>query len=145
LPTRSLLGGEDVQFRMYPNGFGSLIEGWTKNIALGAGQASRAAVGATTIWIAAMAWVATSTIVGSVAWATGHSFPSAAAIAWLAMAVHGWVLLRRLGSFRWTTAALFPLPLVCFLVVFGRSAALVALKRPVRWSGRTIATQRRGA
>lgn len=145
LATHCLLGGDDVQFRMYPNGLGSLIEGWTKNIALGAGQASRAAVAATVLWIAAMAWVATTAISRWIGWAAGGTFPFAASIAWMAIAVHCWTLLRRLGSFRWTTAVLFPVPLFAFLAVFGRSSVLVALRRPVRWSGRTIATERRGA
>jgi len=36
IPIKNFLGGEDISFRMYPNGFKDLWKGWTKNSALGA-------------------------------------------------------------------------------------------------------------
>jgi hypothetical protein len=47
-------------------------------------------------------------------------------------------LLRRTGSFRWWTWALFPLPLLAFDVIFARSALRTLVRRSVRWRGRDI-------
>ena len=33
-----LTGGTELRFRMYPSGFRTLVEGWTKNFATGAGN-----------------------------------------------------------------------------------------------------------
>jgi len=144
LATECLLGGGLVQFRMYPDGIRSLVEGWTKNIALGAGQASPVAVGATVVWIAALASVALSTVAGWVGWAAHGGVPVAASIAWVVMSIHLGLLLKRLGSFRWLTFVIFPVPLLVFVTVFARSSLLVLFKRPVRWRGRMIGTQARG-
>jgi 4,4'-diaponeurosporenoate glycosyltransferase len=47
-------------------------------------------------------------------------------------------LLRRTGSFRWWTWALFPLPLLAFDAIFARSALRTLVRRSVRWRGRDI-------
>ncbi|MEO0272274.1 MAG: glycosyltransferase family 2 protein [candidate division WOR-3 bacterium] len=36
IPIRNYLGGDDISFRMYPNGLKELWKGWTKNSAIGA-------------------------------------------------------------------------------------------------------------
>ena len=51
----------------------------------------------------------------------------------------------RIGSFSWWTWALFPVPLLVFDLVFARSAALTAVRRSVRWRGRTVDLDRRTA
>ena len=51
---RTLAGGDAVRFRMYPNGFRQLVEGWSKNIAAGAGTATPLGLLATVAWIAAL-------------------------------------------------------------------------------------------
>ena len=49
-----------------------------------------------------------------------------------------WWILRRIGSFRWWTWALFPVCLLAFDVIFARSAALTLVRRSVRWRGRDV-------
>ncbi len=141
LPVTCLLGGRAMSFRMYPDGFRSLVDGWTKNIALGARHADFAAVIATVMWIASLAAAATAAINGTVGWLAGNGDPPAVLlVAYALAAIHlGWQL-RRLGTFRWTTSALFPVPLAMFVVVFARSGWRVVRRAPVEWKGRPVPT-----
>jgi 4,4'-diaponeurosporenoate glycosyltransferase len=65
--------------------------------------------------------------------------------AWVLAAAQLRAVLRRAGSFRWWTWALFPLPLLAFDVVFARSAAQTVIRRSVRWRGREVDLRRRGS
>jgi 4,4'-diaponeurosporenoate glycosyltransferase len=66
----------------------------------------------------------------------GH--PALWAVAYVAFAWQLRSMLRRAGSFRWWTWAVFPLPLLAFDLVFARSAALTVVRRSVRWRGRDV-------
>ncbi len=108
-------------FRMYPTGLASLVEGWTKGIAIGFDA---------TPWWAALgtaAWV--SSVLGG--WVTSPWFA-------LASTVQMAVLARRAGSFRWYAVIGAPLLTVFFVVVFVRSIALRRFRRSVTWKGRTV-------
>jgi 4,4'-diaponeurosporenoate glycosyltransferase len=128
----SLFGGRGVvRFRMYPDGVGQLIEGWTKNFAGGAAGTRPL----TTLLV--MAWLSGAIV------ATGGPVllrpPLAAAIGmYAAYAVQLFVLLRRVGRFGALTSILYPIALWLFLAVFVRSAVLTFLRREVRWRGRSI-------
>lgn len=128
LPVDGRVGGGTVAYRMYPGGLGQLVEGWTKNLAAGATRVGVAAVGAT-------AWVAGC--VGAVVGLLLDPGPLAAAL-YVVAAVHVAWLGRRVGAFRWWSAALFPVPLLFFVAVFLRSAVLTSLRRPVAWRGRQV-------
>ncbi|NLX25332.1 MAG: glycosyltransferase [Lentisphaerae bacterium] len=133
---RLLSGGRLISFRMYRDGIGSLVKGWTKNFAAGAAR--------TPIWLFALVFL----------WVTGcTSAPfrlilSAVQGAWSEVALQTalyllWVMeLRRiadkLGSFRLPVIAFFPLPLGLFLWVFVQSCWKKVMKRPVQWKGRDI-------
>lgn len=114
-----------ASFRMYPSGIGSLIEGFTKNIAVGAGAIEW------WVFVAVVAWVA------SVA---GGFLASA----WFYLATVGqvWVLGRRVGRFGLSTAVFAPVLVALFVVVFVRSALLGVLGRDVSWRGRRLSTRR---
>ena len=126
-------GGDTVRFRMYPDGLASLVEGWTKNLAVGAARAAP--------WprIGAVAWVSAGLAI--VAGAIAEPSP-AVLVAWTLYAVELWWMLRRLGSFHAITAVLFPLPLLAFVGLFVRSAVVRALHRPVTWRGRRLDLRR---
>jgi 4,4'-diaponeurosporenoate glycosyltransferase len=117
-------GRPDVSFRMYPGGLRALVQGWTKNIATGA---------------ASVRWWFALLVVGWLwslngGWITSPWFYAASAVQVL-------VLGRRAGRFGVLTALAYPLLVLFFLVVFLRSLALTALRRPVRWKGRLVATR----
>jgi 4,4'-diaponeurosporenoate glycosyltransferase len=111
-------------FRMYPSGVRALVQGWTKNIATGARS---------------VPWWAAPLMVGWIWSLAGGPFTSwwcyGASVAQLA--VQG----RRVGRFGLLSAALYPVLLVFFLVVFVRSVVLTAFGRPVWWRGRRVATR----
>ncbi|MEO6121604.1 MAG: glycosyltransferase, partial [Acidimicrobiales bacterium] len=132
LPVATLAGSGTISFRMYPDGVGQLIEGWTKNIAGGAGASRPAAMALAVLWIAGcISTVTGAAIAPGIAAVTVYA-AYAAQIAWM---------LARLGRFPWWTAPAFPVPLAFFLAVFARSLVLTNLRGEVRWRGRTIRTK----
>ena len=138
-----LYGGRSVAtFRMYPDGWRALVQGWSKNIAAGAAAVRRLDV------VLAIAWLsvclqATWWLLRMTTGASAGELIVGAAL-YVVTALHlGW-LLRRVGSFGWVTALLYPVPLLFFLVVFVRSLVLAALGRSVRWKGRTLPSRRPG-
>jgi len=143
LPVTAWLGGRSMSFRMYPDGFRALLQGWTKNIAMGARLAAPIPVVATVVWVAALAAVAVALVTGSAGWANGGAPPVAAAIAWLAMVLHLRWVLHRLGSFRSPTAVLYVVPLSMFIAVFIRSGWYAVRGADVSWRGRTVPSRTR--
>jgi 4,4'-diaponeurosporenoate glycosyltransferase len=120
--SRLFLSGPDgVRYRMYPGGWRPLIEGWTKNLAVGAGRAPWWAVVLAAAWVTSLAggWLA------SPWW-------------YAASAVQFAVLSRRVGSFGWRTALLYPLLVAALVLVFLRSVALTVTGRQVAWKGRRL-------
>ncbi len=115
-------GWPDLSFRMYPGGLRPLVQGWTKNIASGA---------------ASVRWWFALLVVGWLwslngGWITSPWFYAASVVQVL-------VLGHRAGRFGLLTAVAYPVLVLFFLVIFLRSVALTALRRPVRWKGRRVA------
>ena len=128
IPVRSERGQGAFSFRMYPNGLGELVEGWTKGFASGAGQTPR------------------GTLLVVVAWMTGLMLPLIGCLAtgdwlrwsavYLLCAAQVMWLGRLVGAFRWYTALLYPAPLLFFFAVFARS--VMRSGKAVTWKGREI-------
>ena len=114
----------EVEYRMYANGFRQLIEGWTKNTAIGAATVPR--------WssVFIIAWVAS--LCGGVLTSPWFYVLSA-----LQMSIFA----RRVGNFGVLSAVLYPIHAVVFVVVALRSAAHVVLFGSVTWRGRRINTR----
>jgi 4,4'-diaponeurosporenoate glycosyltransferase len=144
MPVTCAIGGQAIQMRSYPGGFRQLAAGWTKNVASGASAADPRAAAAAVLWVCAHHAVAVGAMLALLEATTGrgaaltHGEPGLWAVAWLALAAQLRVVLRRLGSFRWWTWALFPVPLLVFDLVFARSAALTVVRRSVRWREREV-------
>ena len=138
LPVRCGTGGRALSMRMYPGGPRQLAEGWTKNIASGAGQADPRSAAAAAVWVAAHCAVATGAVSAAVGAPAAGGTPVLWAVGWILVAVQLKLLLRRIGSFRWWTWILFPVPLLAFGVLFARSVVLTHVRRSVRWRGRSI-------
>ncbi|MFC7489862.1 MULTISPECIES: glycosyltransferase [unclassified Knoellia] len=148
LPVSCVVGGAAVAMRMYPGGLRQLLEGWTKNFASGATQADRRSSVAAALWVAchaAVAGASASALVDALSAATAASWWLVAVWlgAWAATAAHLRHELRRIGSFRWWTWVLFPLPLAVFGLVFVRSLVLTHVLGTVRWRGRDVTLGRR--
>jgi 4,4'-diaponeurosporenoate glycosyltransferase len=139
LPVRCLGGRGAIDFRMYPAGVGQLVEGWSKNIATGAGIIPVVRLLLVAAWITAGLVVGYDAGRGLVTLAAGEPGPAIAT--WLlygAFAAQLGVMLRPLGNFGPLTAALFPIPGLAFVVIFARSLVLTAVRGQVRWKGRSI-------
>ena len=134
LPVRCRAGGDTVAFRMYPEGFASLVEGWTKNIATGPTRAAPLPVLGAVLWVSA-AMVVTVGVLRALLGLTTIGWWSAG---WLLVAATSWWGLRRLGRFSWWTWVVFPVPLCFFVGVFARSAWASRVRGVVRWRGRSI-------
>ena len=133
----TVLGGHDlVTFRMYPDGLGQLIEGWSKNMATGAGSIPLRRLLLIGGWIACVL-MAVQALVGALL--GGSTTGALVALVLYAAFVAQWlVMLRQLGTFGWRTAVLLPVPMAAFVLVFARSAYLTFVRRRVAWRGRTV-------
>jgi 4,4'-diaponeurosporenoate glycosyltransferase len=135
LPVSVLLGGPTVRYRMYPSGFGQLVEGWSKNLASGAGAVPRWRTALTVAWVTALG-SATVDLVGALV--AGTRPLAAAALLYAACCAQVAVLGRRLGTFGVRTALVYPVPLAAFVGLFARSTWRTFVHRSVVWRGRTL-------
>jgi 4,4'-diaponeurosporenoate glycosyltransferase len=138
-PVALYRGGPLVRYRMYRSGARGVLDGWTKNIAAGATRTVPGTALGVATWVTAslspLVWLATARSLGALA---------LAAAAWGVVAAHTAFLARRVGRFPRWSAAVAPLLAVVFVTVVARSAAALALGRPVRWKGRDLVATRGG-
>lgn len=135
---RCVNGRGAFSYRMYPGGVRQLIEGWSKNIAIGARTTSWWLSVTTAMWITAHAVVAVEMIRGVIDWSVEAHAPYWQWAAWVTIVTHLWWILRQIGSFNPLTALLYPIALTWFIVIFFRSLFLAMFTRRVTWKGRTI-------
>jgi len=128
IPVRSVAGRSVLSFRMYPNGLGELIRGWTKGFASGAGQTPRGTLLLLVAWMTGLMLAPLGVLVTGdwLRWGAAYLL-CAAQVAWFS---------RLAGAFRWFTAMLYPVPLIFFFVVFAWST--LRSGRRVQWKGREI-------
>lgn len=122
---RCVVGKGATAFRMYPDGLGQLIEGWMKSFASGAAQTPRVLLLLIVMWMVGMVLCLRVLARG---W-TGLAM-------YLLYAAQLYLLLRRIGAFRWYTALFYPLPLVFYFVVF--TLSILRSRTQVTWKGRII-------
>lgn len=120
--SRVFIGSRDtVTFRMYPDGFASMFQGFTKNMASGAASARGLSL------LAAVSWVAAQ---------SGALFTSPLLYAMAVVQI--WLVGRKVGRFIVIDAVLYPIGLMVFFAVLVRSAMVrVGLAR-VTWAGRRV-------
>jgi 4,4'-diaponeurosporenoate glycosyltransferase len=117
-------GAGEVEYRMYPDGLRSLVQGWTKNLAAGASKIPRLRALLVAVWITAA--------IAAVAAISSRPLGYAVFVGQFA------ILFRRAGRFGVITAAAYPLPLFAFVALFARSAFGRATRRPAAWRGRWV-------
>jgi 4,4'-diaponeurosporenoate glycosyltransferase len=139
LPVTCYVGRGAVEFRMYPSGVRQLVEGWTKNIAAGAGATDIAGLIAGVMFVAACAASAAAAcnLVLRVGSADRPAIVAAVAT-WAAVAIVVRSILWRIGSFRWATAIVHPVATGAFILIFVRSLWSTVVRRQVRWRGRVV-------
>lgn len=135
-PTKLFVGHGSIEFRMYPGGFGELVSGFRKNIALGA-RSTRSwwsILGFLVVMGALSAGVveplrSVSTHGAERIWVT--------VVAYAIWVVFLWFVARRVGRFSLLSYLLFPFALLVFLMVLAISTVDV-FRGKVKWKGRTI-------
>jgi len=142
LPVACYGGLGAINFRMYPGGVGQLVEGWSKGFASGAAGIALPTLILTVAWV----WGCFSTFLSLVrALIPGSGLPL---LPWLVLyplyAAQIYWMLGRVGTFRWWTAALYPIPLVFFAAIMAWSLVLTRLVRRVTWRGRRVRIQGKG-
>jgi 4,4'-diaponeurosporenoate glycosyltransferase len=125
---------------MYPEGFFTLLNGWTKNMALGAQKSS--------IWTILMisglmtaSFGIPMSLLKSCADSIGHGISSATVSyisLFLAFGAALYASARRLGSFSPLIILLYPVHAAFFGFVFLRSTAMKVLRIPIDWRGRKV-------
>ena len=133
---RGFAGGNVIEFRMYPDGLGSMIDGFSKNLLLGVLRANPWFFFLDVFWVSGLvaAPALAAIAAGSGMWpelATAGSF-------YVVLATQVLVAGHRLGSFGAPTAIFYPVPLTAFLLVVGRVAILALTRRQVVWKGRPV-------
>jgi len=125
-----------ISFRMYSDGIGHLIEGWTKNFATGAVKTGPWLFLVTFGWVTGAMSGPVDIIKGLVSgddfiWKTGL-------ILYLIFSVQIYFFLRKLGNFGIFSAILYPFNLVFFIFIFLMSIVYTHLLGYVNWKGRRI-------
>ena len=117
-------GRPDTSFRMYPEGFRQLVQGWTRSIATGTRFTRWWLSLAVALWVWSLAggWIAEPFV-----------YPLSA--------IQFWVLGRRAGSMHPLTALLYPLAVAVFAWIFLRSMFAMVFRRQVTWKQRSIAAR----
>lgn len=130
------VGSEHISFRMYGDGFGSLFQGFTKNIATGAKKTPFFLSVMTFFWITSC----TSVPLHLVVFAIGHNFPliilySLLYFIWILIL---WRISRKIGNFSFIAIIFYPILLIAFLCVFAVSLFKKLFHIKVLWKNRKI-------
>ena len=136
VPFQLFIGDPELSFRMYGNGFRSLLQGWVKNQATGAAKTPFPLFLMVFFWITSMASVPLQLAKHS---SSGLTF-------WLVLYILLyliWVLrlhtlTRKVGYFQRWAVILFPIPVLVYLGVFVVSMVKKIFRLKVIWKGRAI-------
>ncbi|MGA8210409.1 MAG: glycosyltransferase family A protein [Nocardioidaceae bacterium] len=151
LPVLCVVGGRSIRMRSYPGGLRQLADGWTKNFASGASAAAPGPALASVLWVSAHHAVAVGAVLALAEATTGlgsgltHGHPALWVIGWCGVSWQLRAILRRIGTFRWWTWVLFPVPLIAFDVIFARSAVRTLVRQSVLWRGREVDLRSHGS
>jgi 4,4'-diaponeurosporenoate glycosyltransferase len=134
-----LFGGKGaISFHMYPEGIGSMIEGFSKGFGTGAKTMSPPILIMAICWITGGVGVIRHFLSSLILTDSLSILVSSGMYLLYAFQFH-WML-RRLGNFGFLPALLFPIPLLFFIGVFGLSFLQIFLLGRVRWKGRVVKT-----
>lgn len=136
LPVHCLGGKGTIALRMYPEGLGSLIEGWCKSFALGSKSTHPV------VMLMVIAWISGSFITAGVlisaVLTTDLLLLLFSVLLYIVYVIQtGWFA-RRTGSFKWYIFPFYPVLFIFFTLVFLYSLFRVYVLRSVKWRGRKI-------
>ncbi|REB06476.1 glycosyltransferase [Sporosarcina sp. BI001-red] len=136
LPVTCFGGKGTISFRMYPEGFNSMVEGWCKSFAIGSKSTHPVIMLMVIVWISG-SFISVGELVSSIVVGDPvHIFLSASLYALYAIQT-GWFS-RRCGSFKWWIFLFYPVLFIFFTGVFLYSLFRVHILRSVKWKNRKI-------
>jgi len=133
-------GKETISFRMYPGGLRSLIEGFGKGFGTGANAMSVVSLFMIVGWVFGGVGVTRQLVQSAILGDLSGLFGWFVLDVLYIFQIH-WMLFR-IGNFGFSTALLFQVPLIFFVIVFAYSILRIFLVRKVRWKGRDVKTVR---
>ncbi len=125
-----------ISFRMYPDGFRSLIEGWTKGFAEGSASIRKLFLFLIILWVTGCfeAFINLFKFLGF------SDVPSVwvPVFTYCLYAFQVFWILHRIGRFKMWTALFFPVSLIFFALIMGWSLIQKHILKQVRWKNRVI-------
>ncbi len=122
-------GKNTLSFRMYPDGFFNLINGWTKAFASGASRTSISVLLQIIMWLNGGV-IATILVL--------YSFSLITSILYLLFVFQFYWMLNRIGSFKVLTAIIFPIYFIFYFIVFFRSLYYLKTGKKINWKERAV-------
>lgn len=126
LKLSNFLGGEIVKFRMYPKGVGQMIEGITKNVALGAAKTGVGNLILLSVWMASV-YSSIATV-----------FQPVLSFFYALYALQLYFMTKKIGDYNILDAFIYPVHFSFFLAIFTVSLLKTFVLKRVTWKGRTI-------
>ncbi|MGR3764190.1 glycosyltransferase family 2 protein [Rossellomorea sp. NS-SX7] len=136
LPVRCLGGKGIISLQMYPEGLGSLIEGWCKSFAVGSKSTHPVVMLMVIIWISGSLTTA-GALISSVIERDPAMMILSGALYILYTFQTAWFA-RRVGNFKWAIFPFYPILFLFFAGIYLYSFIRVNVFHSVRWKGRNI-------
>jgi 4,4'-diaponeurosporenoate glycosyltransferase len=136
LPVRCLGGKGIISLRMYPEGLGSLIEGWCKSFAVGSKSTHPAVMLMVIIWISG-SFITAGALISSIIERDPAAMMFSGVLYILYMLQTAWFA-RRVGDFRWAVFPFYPVFFLFFAGIYLYSFIRVNVFHSVKWKGRKI-------
>jgi len=124
----NFIGNKIIKFRMYPDGFKQLFEGFTKNMSSGATS------GGLVNFIVAIIWIA-----GFYASFTSFRLPiEYTLLRYFGFAMITYLLSKPTGEYKWYDGLFYPVHFLFFVAVFFKSLYQTIFVKKVKWRGRDV-------
>jgi 4,4'-diaponeurosporenoate glycosyltransferase len=136
LPVRCLGGKGVVSLRMYPEGVGSLIEGWCKSFAVGSKSTHPVVMLMVIFWISGSFIAAGALISSLTAWNLAAMLLSG--LLYMLYSIQTAWFASRVGNFRWAVFPFYPILFLFFVGIYLYSFIRVNIFHSVSWKGRKI-------
>lgn len=135
IPCRSHRGRGVISMRMFPGGFKALCNGWSKGFVSGAASTPRKALILISAWLSGLI---TSLVAMSFLPVASQVAQIGITALYVAFVFQCLLLFRKIGSFIWPAALLFPIPLCFYLGLFFNAAMRARKGGSIQWKGRDV-------
>lgn len=142
IPVYCFGGRGSIDFRMYPDGIGSLIIGFAKGFTIGAKSTSVLNLILVILWIAGAFYPITLIIESIISF--NITTLAAGLIFYIAYAVQIYWMLKRIGNFNLLVPIFFPVFMLFFIFIFFYSIILNLFRLNFKWKDRYVNNKRKG-